>query len=49
VAHTFNLSTWEAKRGSLSSKSAWSMGGQSELHRETIFPKEEREKEKEIK
>lgn len=25
------------------------MGAQSELHRETIFPKEEREKEKEIK
>ena len=58
MAHTFNLSTWEAEAGGfLSSRLAWStecVPGQPGLHRETLSQntkkkkKKKKRKEKEI-
>ena len=48
VAHTFNLSTWEAETGGfLSSRTAWStewVPGQPGLHRETLSRKNQKKK-----
>lgn len=49
VAHTFNLSTWKAKQGgSLSSRSACSVEGQSELHKKPYFQRKKEKKRKKL-